>query len=631
MLAVLATITSIALVEARASRAQRLPFNVYSAEEGLAASQVWHVTQDRRGYLWIGTTWGLCRYDGVSFATLSIPEGLPSATVRMTLEDEAGTLWLATNRGIASYDGRSIVSHTSRGGALAGTIWAAAIDRHGALWFGSDRGLVSWHDGEFRTFASADGLADDYVYSILPASDGSLWLGSRGHGVTRCTLQAGGQLGNCRTFSAADGLGHDAVRAIVEDRDGTLFFATRGGGLARFDGDRFTRLRATDGLPGDDLYALLVSRDGRQLLVGSSSGVGICPLPAAHPCRLLRESNGLAHDDVHSLFEDREGSLWIGSEGGVSRLVRTDLWSYGEAEGLPDPQVYGLATDGTGGIWAGTVDGLGHLTFGPTGEPKARVWKRQDGLPASWVWTVLRSRRGEIWLGTEEGLSRLLPGGGFETVRTSDGLAANYVVSLFEDRAGGLWAGSIDGLSRLRFDAAGRRTEIRAFGAADGLDTQRSYVISDDAAGRVFVAHGEGLSYADGDRFAAVGGDSGLDTGSVRSLGRTADGSLWAGGYARLARLVSPPGSGPPRFHSYGASSGLANHLVLTISDARQGRLLLGTNHGVLIFNPAARDGLGAVEARLDRASGAIASEVSHSSAFARDAAGRSWFGFKGG
>lgn len=587
--------------------------------------------QDRRGYLWVSTTWGLCRWDGVSFDTLSIPDGLPSATARITVEGPDGTLWIGTNGGIASYDGRRIVSYADRGGALAATIWAAAVDRHGALWFGSDHGLLSYDGERFRTFLRADGLADDYVYALFPASDGALWLGSRGQGVTRCTLEPGGLLGSCRVFTTADGLANDSVRAIVEDRTGAVHFATRGGGLARFDGRGFTRLTVADGLPADDLYALLVSRDGSELLVGSTAGVGVCPLPAAHPCRLLRESNGLADNEVHSLLEDREGSFWIGSEGGLSRLVRKDLWSYDEAEGLPDRQVFALAPDEAGGIWAGTVDGLGHLTFGGDGEPRSRIWRRTDGLPANWVWALLRSLRGELWVGTEEGLSRLLPSGSFETVTVADGLAANYVVSLFEDSSGAIWAGSIDGLTRLRFDAAGRRIEIRAFGEADGLVTDRAYVVAEDAGGRIFVAHGESLSYLDGERFRQVGRDSGLDTGSVRALGRTGDGAFWVGGYARLARLVSDPGKGAPRFVPYTVASGLGDALVLTIADDRRGRLLLGTNHGVLSFDPAARGGLGSVLARFDRAAGTISSEVSHSSAFARDTAGRFWFGFKGG
>ncbi|MEO7793253.1 MAG: ATP-binding protein, partial [Thermoanaerobaculia bacterium] len=238
---------------------------------------------------------------------------------------------------------------------------------------------------------------------------------------------------------------------------------------------------------------------------------------------------------------------------------------------------------------------------------------------------------GELWIGTEQGLSHLQPDGHFATLTTADGLSGDYVVSLFEDRAGSIWAGAIDGLSRLSFDASGRLSGIRVYRQAEGLTRQRTYSIAEDAAGRLFVAHGEGLSYGDGEKFQPVGADSGLDTASVRTLGQTANGTLWAGGYARLARLVSEPGVGPPHFFSYGEASGLADHLVLTISDDGRGKLLLGTNHGILSFDPEARGGLGAVQGRFDRASGAIASEVSHSSAFTRDEAGRFWFGFKGG
>jgi len=76
---------------------------------------------------------------------------------------------------------------------------------------------------------------------------------------------------------------------------------------------------------------------------------------------------------------------------------------------------------------------------------------------------------------------------------------------------------------------------------------------------------------------------------------------------------------------------GLAGSMILTLGETAGGRLLLGTNRGVLLFDPEALGGQGRVLAHLDSRGGAIATEVSHSSAFTRDAAGRVWFGFKGG
>jgi signal transduction histidine kinase/ligand-binding sensor domain-containing protein/ActR/RegA family two-component response regulator len=607
--------------------AQRLPFTHFSADDGLAATQVWHVTQDRRGLLWIATTWGINRFDGVSFTTFSIAEGLPSANTRITLEDREGNLWFGTNAGLAKYDGVAIESFVDRGGALSATVWSAGMDRHGALWFGTDRGLISVVGDEMRTFTRAEGLADDYAYGLLLSSDGGVWVGSRGHGVSRCSLERAGTLGHCRVFTSRDGLGDDSVHAFAEDPSGAIFVATRGGGISRFDGDRFSNLTTREGLPSDDVYALAIRRG--ELYVGTDDGLAICALPAGTPCRILREANGLPDDGVRFFFEDREGALWIGAEGGLARLAREDVLSYGEAEGLPDGHVYALASDGAGGVWVGTFGGLAHLTTGGAGEPTIEALTAEDGLPADWVWSVLRDRQGAIWVGGEAGIARYRLGRGFERWTTADGLAGNYIVGLLEDRGGAIWAAGIEGLSRLDFPTSGAAPRVSAFRVEDGLAAPRAYAVAEDGRGRVWVAHGEGLSYFDGGKFHVVGAEAGIDPRSTRSFGTDREGALWVGGQGQLARLLPDEEGGEPRFLRVGAGEMLAGYLILSIVENDAGQIVLGTNHGVLTL---AVDGEKAeIVGRFDRGSGAPASELSHSSAFTRDAAGRLWFGFKGG
>lgn len=609
--------------------AQRLPVTRFGGEEGLPASQVWHVLEDRRGYLWIATTWGLARYDGRQFSSLSVPEGLPSANVRLSLEDPSGDLWIGTNGGLARYDGRSVVSYADRGGALAATVWAAGVDRYGVAWFGTDQGLVAASGGDFRTYGKGDGLADDYVYALHLSRDGAIWLGSRGSGVTRCSVESGGRLGACRTFGEAEGLRSGAVRAIAEDSSGTLYFATRGAGLARFAGRRFEHLPVTPELPAADLYALLIDRDGRLLVGSTDHGLSICSLPGLDPCHLVTEANGLADNSVRALLEDREGTLWIGSESGLAEMARRDVWSYGISDGLPDPQVYALAPYGEHGVWVGTFGGLARLDVDDQGRPHVETWGPERGLPAKWVWALDVDRQGDLWVGTEAGVARLASGRVVEVYRHDDGLAGDYVTALTEDRQGDLWVAAIGGLSRLRRPAGGGRAEIARFGVAEGLARARCYAVAEDALGRIWVAHGEGLSRSEGDRFEAVTSSAGLDLRAARTLGRGRDGALWVGGYGQLARLLD--GAGPPRFRVYRERSGLAGVLVLTIAEDGHGHLLLGTNRGVLLFDPAARQGEGAVLARFGRANGLPTAEVPHSGAFTWGADGRGWFGFKAG
>ncbi len=614
------------LAWAPAAEAQRLPFAIFTADEGLPATQIWDFHEDRKGLLWIATTWGVARYDGRNFSTLSVPEGIPSPNIRTLLEAPNGDLWIGTNGGLSRFDGRQIVTFRDDPQLPNTTVWASALDHHGQLWFGTEAGLVARVGDVFRRHRRGEGIPGDYVYSLFVASDGALWIGTRGQGAARCRPLPGGALADCRTFDERE-LGAGVVRSFAEDRKGRILVGTRGAGVAIHEAGSFTHLRAADGLPSDDVYALLVRRGGEVIVGSSDQGFAICLGAAPGRCTTLGEVNGLPALGVRALAEDHEGSLWIGTEGGVARLSDEEIRSYSEAEGLSDRQVYALVADPDGTLWAGTFDGLSRLSFGPYGEPTVRTFKTEQGLPATWVWSLLRDRRGRLWIGTERGVCRLLVDG-CQVFGAAQGLPGDVVYALTEDLHGDVWAGTTQGLARIATGPEGPEI-VQTFTRADGLLADRGYALAVDGGGRLWVSHTEGLSWFDGRRFHGVAGDAGLPAHTVRALGVARDGALLAGGYGHVSRRN---GTGdPPRFRTWGSEAGLGDVLVLTVAEVEAGHLLLGTNRGVLLFDPVADAGRGAILRRFDRDNGAIATEVSHSGAFARDRSGRSWFGFKGG
>jgi len=609
--------------------AQRLPFSRFAAEQGISGSQIWDVLQDRRGLVWVATTWGFSRFDGERFSSFSVAEGLASPSGRSVLEDPDGNLWFGNNSGVARYDGRAIESFAGRPGAPGSTVWDAAVDPAGRLWFGSETGLSRFARGEFRAFGAADGLASDYVYALLAARDGALWVGSRGDGVARCELDAAGALARCRVFTVADGLASNVVRALAEDREGRILIGTRGGGLGIWEAGRMRTFRAADGLPSDDVYALLVQSNGHLVVGTAEHGLAICFAPERGQCRILGESNGLPEDAVRALHEDRDGNLWVGTEGGLGLLVREDLWNFSTAEGLPDRNVYAVSAGSAHDLWLGTFEGLAHLELGAHGQPSVEVWRRADGLPADWVWALLRDRHDALWVGTEGGLCRFA-NRRCTTYLASDGLPSSFVLALAEDAEGSIWVGTAEGVGRLRRDAAGRVAGVDAFSSADGLDKSRAYAIVADAAGRVWLAQGDRLTVYERGRFRTVGSAEGLDWRAVRGLGLDRSGRLLVGGWGKVARLESAADA-PARFRVWDRGAGLRDQMVLTLAEETDGHLLLGTNLGIAVVDPEAQGGHGAVVARIDASSGAVATEVSHTAAFASDAAGRRWFGFKGG
>jgi signal transduction histidine kinase/ligand-binding sensor domain-containing protein len=609
--------------------AQRLPFTRFAAEEGLLASQVWDVHQDRRGLIWVATTWGFSRFDGESFTAFSVAEGLRSPSGRTVLEDLEGNLWFGNNSGVSRFDGRTILSFAEREGAPRGTVWAAVVDAGARLWFGSEDGLSRYQNGEFRRFGTADGLADDYVYSLLAASDGSLWVGSRGAGVTRCELDPDGDLRDCRVLDRGTGLGSDVVRALIEDREGRILIGTRGGGLAIWDEGLAESLRAVDGLPSDDIYALLERADGTLVVGTADHGMAICLEPAPGRCRTLRKSNGLPENGVRALHEDREGSLWIGTEGGLALLVREDLWSLSVADGLPNRNVYAIARGDDSDLWLGTFDGLANVVLGYHGQPSVESPGSSAGLPAKWIWTLLNDLRGSIWIGTNSGLCRLRAGR-CTNFDESDGLPSSFVLSLARGADGSIWIGTTGGIARLRLDPTGRVSALERFSAADGLENPRAYAIVADGEGRVWFAQGDRLTVLEEGRFRRLGAADGIAWEAVRGLGIDRQGRVLVGGWGRLAR-AERDASGAEVMRVWDRSSGLGDQMVLTLGEDADGHLLLGTSRGIVVLDPEAADGVGAVTARIDASTGAVATEISHSAAYAVDGEGRHWFGFMGG
>jgi signal transduction histidine kinase/ligand-binding sensor domain-containing protein len=611
--------------------AQRLPFTVFTADDGLAGTQIWDLEIDRRGYLWVATTWGLGRYDGERFTTFSVTEGLPSPNVRSILEDHAGRLWIGTNHGVAVYDGRRIETLSDLGGLEPSAVWASALDRRGRLWFGTEFGLIENDGRRMRAFRRADGLPDDYVYSLLAARDGALWIGSRGAGVARCEPTAAGELGPCRTFGTAEGLHSGEVRALAEDADGRIYLGTRGGGLAVWEAGRLRVHGAVGERRATDLYALEVNARGELLVGTTDGGLVVCRLPALDLCLEWGEVNGLPHEAVRALATDAAGTLWVGTEAGLARLARDDLWSYGVAEGLPDPHVYALAPDPAGGVWAGTVRGLARFEPGAHGRARTRHWRGAPGPPGGWVWTLAALDDGRLWVGGERGFCRFDPARGVcELAFAEPQLTRQQTFALHVDRAGALWAGTPSGAARLASATAAQPGALELFHVAEGLAAEPVYAFAEDREGRLWLAHGAGLSWRDAEGFHRTGPESGLPLASTRALGVGTDGELWVGGYGHVSRQVGFGARGP-RFERFGLAVGEEEMLVLTITQDEHGHLLLGTNRGVVLFDPRGRGGRGEVIARFDRRGGTIGTEVSHSEACARDRLGRYWFGFKGG
>ena len=114
----------------------------WQTSRGLPANTVTSLLQTRDGWLWVGTTNGLARFDGVTFRAFGDRHGLPSLGVMCLCEDSRGKLWVGTEGGLAAWDGSRFQPLTTGDGRAGGTIFSIAEDSAGALWLGTSGGLL---------------------------------------------------------------------------------------------------------------------------------------------------------------------------------------------------------------------------------------------------------------------------------------------------------------------------------------------------------------------------------------------------------------------------------------------------------------------------------------------------------
>ena len=524
-----------------------------------------------------------------------------------------------------------------------GAVLSIFQDREGYLWFGTDSSVSRYDGRDWITFTTADGLAGNKVRSILQDREGYLWLGAEG-GVSRCDplrlagarsrkalRQSQGSGGAGRafvSFTIADGLASSDVRSVFQDREGHLWFGTNGGvsrydpsatqpvaptgsqpsSLLRAGGKAWTTFTTRDGLADNAVNAILQDREGH-LWFGTNGGVSRYD-PSASSGQALRQSSGqalrqssgqawttftavdeLASGKVLSVLQDGEGHFWFGTSAGVTRYDGQDVTTFTPTDGLAGVKVRSIFQDGRGYLWFGTPAGVSRYDG-----QGFTTFTAADGLASQDVWSIFQDRGGHLWFGTSAGVSRY-DGKVFTTFTTADGLAGRDVWSIFEDREGRLWFGTPSGVSR--YDGK----VFTTFTVTDGLANNVVRSILQDGEGNLwFGTNGDGVSRYDGETWITFTTQDGLADNVVNAILRDREGHLWFGTNGGVSRYdplrqssgqaSTSSGQGGKGFTTFTPADGLTSNRVWSMLQDREGHLWFGTwGAGVTQYDPSVRSG----------------------------------------
>ena len=347
--------------------------------------------------------------------------------------------------------------------------------------------------------------------------------------------KAGFQRDVWHSYGIQSGLSTSVVHDVVQDCHQQLWIATQGGGVVRYDGYQFTSFTTRDGLSHDSVACVLEDRQGR-LWFGTGRwlelyGHGVCRFDGER-FETFTWADGIGHSEIYAMLEDREGRVWLATTWGLSCYDGETFTTYYASDGLSHAIIYALCEDREGVLWIGTRRGVCSYRDGvfiPLSDP--------TGPGEAPVQAICEDRQGHLWFGTGvvgrfgEGVYRY-DGRHFTHFREQDGLAQNAVTALLEDQQGQLWLGTdIAGLSR--YDGY----RFTNFTIEHGLANNQIRSLMSDGVGNIWVGtFGGGLCHYKGMSIANYTVHDGLASDGVMTLYEDRQQRLWCGTWAGACR-----------------------------------------------------------------------------------------------
>lgn len=434
----LGEVVVIVLAFAITAVAQEYSFRFYGEPEGLRNLVVLSLAQDHAGYLWAGTEGGLYRYDGTRFRLMGQAEGLPCSTeVHGLFIASDGTLWVNTCSAIFRFDGKRFLPVPGPNRLVRGA-QVMTDDARGGILLSTPTGLRDVSRGAGGSFSMhryplPAALADKPIHGIL-RQGARIWFGCAGQ---LCVQQAG----QISVFGTEQGLPEDAWDGIQISADGSVWVRSPKSVYRKAPGQtRFLQEKpdiASSGFWG----ALVLGRDG-SIMVPTDHGLAI---HNEMGWSIVNRRRGLRNENVTTVLEDGEGSVWIGlAGGGVARWLGRGIWeSWKMDQGLPGDIVWNIRRDRRGALWVGTSAGLVRMD----GSGRIRTWTEEDGLAGDNVRWLAETSDGSIWAAMKPGgLARLDPvSGKVRMAGSKDGLPCDPE-DVFVDRRDRLWLPTMCGL-----------------------------------------------------------------------------------------------------------------------------------------------------------------------------------------
>ncbi len=420
----------------------------------------------QKDLLYISTSNGLYELRNKKLIYSSINEfsELRDGIIVPAFYDTLGIQWIMkvrsrTSRDLYTLKNDSLVQFRTPGASWWKGITGIYRDKKNRLWvsnLGTGIGMIDLTSGKITQFDQRNGLTSDYVLNFMEDHEGNIWMGTQGGGIIQYKRN------NFIAFSFESIINGDVVRTIFKDSEGNYWFGLSSAGIVKYDGNRFTSFSKGQ-FPGLVNVRDIIELDDKSLLILTFNGLYIYDRNNLYPAN---QQFGFTYQLQFTNAVIDGKTLWLATQGnGVFRINNGNKKQFSIENGsLRSNQVHSLFKDKGGSIWICTNNGISRYSNGDI-----ITYTTENGLNSTIILQVTQDLIGRYWIATFSGGINILDNGQFSYLTTGEGLTSDIIYSVLTDQEANIWAGTQNGVEKISLDSVGKISGIKHFGIQDGF------------------------------------------------------------------------------------------------------------------------------------------------------------------
>lgn len=551
-------------------KAQKIQFRNFNVREGLSQSQVYDITEDYKGRLWMATRGGgISIYDGLSFSTLNQKNGLSNDFVYCFLKDKLQNIWIGTNDGLNYAEGKKITRYYPEN--LGEQVWITqmAVDKQNRLWLASKIGLLQFREGVFRNISGEQKQPKLVCNTVFLDRDSLLYFGND-FGLFR--LNVNREPYKIEKITYGETNPNISVTKVIRNHKGELIVGSYGYGLFTVQGGHLVRYLDDVINKTEKIWNLY--EDKQTLYIATLENGVLAYNFQNKKTEYINEHKGLANNHVRKIYRDRNGNLWFGtSGGGISHFGGQLFTHFDKNSGLPESFVYSILQTPDRKVWMG----VGNSGVTVMENDRVTIFNASNGFLNTKVKSIRQYDPDHILIGTEgEGLF-VWQGGTFHLVKE---LGRQFIKDIELDQDGNIWLATAgNGVYRLKPQSLDNmQFDIRQF--IDHIINPRVQYLNTQLKGKVFYCtENQGIGMIENEQ------ESGLRLNTKTGI------------YSNLTRsmIISPKGIAFIATNDKGLSAydlnqrkslnfdngQLSSMNIYLMKMDRKGNLVLGTERGL--------------------------------------------------